>query len=173
MNLVRLDFCPHCSKKSLQWDGEKKWSCTECEFVLFHNCAAAVAVLLKHEDHILFTRRNQMPGKGLLDLPGGFVDPKESASEAASRELNEELGLSLDEKGFEILSSLPNEYEYKGILYNTLDLFLSYPLDVKPNFEMEQNEISETIWLSLNELETKDLAFDSQKKFFNTLKKER
>ena len=74
-----LKFCPKCGEKTLQLDGEKKWNCTNCDYVLFHNVAGAVAVLIKYKDEILFTRRNQEPKKGKLDLAGGFVDPKESA----------------------------------------------------------------------------------------------
>ncbi|WP_332021672.1 NUDIX domain-containing protein, partial [Kaistella sp.] len=74
-----LKFCPKCGNESLNWDGEKKWNCKVCDYVLFHNVAGAVAVVIKFGDEILLTRRNQEPKKGKLDLAGGFVDPKENA----------------------------------------------------------------------------------------------
>lgn len=40
--------------------------------------------------HILLVRRGEMPGKGLLALPGGFLDVKETLVESAVRELKEE-----------------------------------------------------------------------------------
>lgn len=40
--------------------------------------------------HVLLIRRGQQPGKGMLALPGGFVDPKERLQTAALRELKEE-----------------------------------------------------------------------------------
>ena len=161
-----LKFCPKCGKPSLQWDGEKKWSCSNCDYVLYHNVAGAVAVVIKHEDEILFTRRNQEPKKGKLDLAGGFVDPKESAEETCVRELFEELKIKVDLSQLKYLASLPNTYEYKNILYNTIDLFYEYEVAEKLELQLELSEISETIWLKKNEVNIEDIAFDSQKIFF-------
>jgi bifunctional NMN adenylyltransferase/nudix hydrolase len=48
--------------------------------------------------HILLIERGRIPGKGLLAVPGGFVDPHERIRDAAIRELREETGIS-DGKG--------------------------------------------------------------------------
>ena len=161
-----LKFCPKCGNETLIWDGEKKWSCSHCDYVLFHNVAGAVAVVIKCGDEILFTRRNQEPRKGKLDLAGGFVDPKESAEETCVRELLEEMKIEIDISKLKYLGSLPNTYEYKHILYNTLDLFYEYEVAEKFNVELEISEISETVWLKKDSLNLEDIAFDSQKIFF-------
>ena len=161
-----LKFCPKCGNETLIWDGEKKWSCSHCDYVLFHNVAGAVAVVIKCDNEILFTRRNQEPKKGKLDLAGGFVDPKESAEETCVRELLEEMKIEVDISKLKYLASLPNTYEYKDILYNTLDLFYEYEVDEKFNIELEISEISETAWLKKEELDLDDIAFDSQRIFF-------
>ena len=51
-----LNFCPKCGHETLIWDQEKKWSCSQCNFVLYHNVAGAVAVLITFKDEILFTK---------------------------------------------------------------------------------------------------------------------
>ena len=161
-----LKYCPSCGEESLQWDNDKKWNCTYCNFSLYNNVAGAVAVVIRHGDEIYFTRRNRNPKKGLLDLAGGFIDPKESAEYTCKRELYEELELVIDESKLKYLTSLPNVYQYNEIDYNTIDLFFEYTVSEKFDVNLEISEISEGLWIPLKELNLNDLAFDSQKKFF-------
>lgn len=161
-----LKYCPNCGKESLQWDGERKWSCQNCGFTLYNNVAGAVAVVIRYNDEIYLTRRNRDPKKGKLDLAGGFVDPKESAEETCKRELFEELQLGVDISNLKYLTSLPNVYQYKEIDYNTIDLFYEYRVPEKFEVNLELSEISEAVWIPLKELNLEEIAFDSQKKFF-------
>ncbi|WP_378104103.1 NUDIX domain-containing protein [Chryseobacterium sp. sg2396] len=161
-----LKYCPSCGKESLNWDGEKKWSCPNCNFTLYNNVAGAVAIVIRYEDEIYLTRRNRDPKKGKLDLAGGFVDPRESAEETCKRELFEELQLDVDVSNLQYLTSLPNVYQYKEIDYNTIDLFYEYNVSEKFEVNLELSEISEAVWIPLKQLQLEDLAFDSQKKFF-------
>lgn len=167
--MKHLKFCPKCGKDSLIFDGEKKFSCSHCDFVMYHNCAAAVAVVIRYGDEVFLTKRNQNPKIGKLDLAGGFTDPKESAENTCARELWEELRLKIDTKKLKFLMSLPNVYHYKEIDYNTLDLFFEY--EVEEKFEvkdLELHEISETIWIKKSEINLNDIAFDSQRKFLES-----
>lgn len=164
MNSLR--FCPKCRKESLLWSEGKKWSCSQCDFVLYHNCAAAVAVVVTCGDEIMLTRRNQNPEKGKLDLAGGFTDPNESAEYTCVRELKEELGIDIKKENLKFLMSLPNVYPYKGINYNTLDLFFEYSVEEKFEVDLEKTEVSEVVWLKKSEINLEDIAFESQKVFF-------
>lgn len=161
-----LKFCPDCGKETLQWDGEKKWRCPNCNFTLYNNVAGAVAVVIRSGEEIYLTRRNQDPKKGKLDLAGGFVDPKESAENTCKRELFEELKLEIDVSNLKYLTSLPNTYHYKNIDYNTIDLFFEYNVSKKFEVDLELSEISETQWIPISQINLDDIAFDSQKKFF-------
>ncbi|AYO56800.1 NUDIX hydrolase [Chryseobacterium sp. 6424] len=161
-----LTYCAKCGRQSLLWDGVSKWSCRNCDYVLYHNVAGAVAVIISCGDEILLTRRNQEPKKGKLDLPGGFTDPKESAEETCSREIQEELRIKIRPEKFKYLKSLPNIYEYKDIVYNTLDLFFSTEIAEKAALTLEESEITEVLWLKPEDLSIKELAFESQQTFF-------
>ena len=159
-----VKFCPKCGTENLQQSGNKLF-CENCDFVLYQNTAAAVAVLLKHGNEILFTVRNQEPGKGLLDLPGGFCDPEETGEHTCKREIYEELQLDLDEDKFSYLGSRPNIYPYKDVVYNTLDLFYEYELSEKPRTTLEEKEISGIEWVEKDNIDLNRLAFESQKLF--------
>lgn len=163
--MQNLKFCPKCGSQSLKWDDEKKWSCN-CGFTLYNNVAAAVAVLVKCGEEILFTRRNQEPKKGKLDLAGGFTDPKENAENTCKRELYEELRLDVDVRNLKYLRSSPNIYHYKRIDYNTLDLFFEYEVAEKFEIDLEISEISEAIWIKKSDINLDEIAFDSQRIFF-------
>nr|WP_314492909.1 NUDIX domain-containing protein [uncultured Chryseobacterium sp.] len=161
-----LKYCPECGKETLNWDGEKKWSCPNCNFRLYNNVAGAVAVVIRYKNEIYLTRRNQEPKKGKLDLAGGFVDPEESAENTCKRELFEELKLTIDIGSLKYLTSLPNVYQYKEIDYNTIDLFYEYTVSEKFDVSLELSEISEAQWIHISEVNPDDIAFDSQKIFF-------
>lgn len=161
-----MQYCPKCSEQTLTFSEGKKWSCTACDFVLYHNCAAAVAVLVRCSDRLMLTRRNQNPAKGKLDLAGGFCDPQESAETTCVRELKEELNIDINPEKLKFLMSLPNVYHYKGIDYNTLDLFFEYAVNEPFAVDLAKDEISEIVWLRKDEIQLEDLAFDSQKRFF-------
>ncbi len=53
-----------------------------------------VDALVVQSGHLLVIRRGRTPGKGLLALPGGFLDPNEPLRDAAIRELREETRIS-------------------------------------------------------------------------------
>jgi mutator protein MutT len=95
--------------------------CQQCGFHLYINSAAAVAALIfNQEGKLLVTRRAVEPDTGKIDLPGGFVDPGETAEEALKRELFEELGVTV--KSMRYLTSGSNEYLYSGMTVFTTDL---------------------------------------------------
>ncbi|MDR1227073.1 MAG: NUDIX domain-containing protein [Prevotellaceae bacterium] len=82
--------------------------------------AATVALITNSKGELLFVRRKFDPAKGMLDLPGGFVDLGETGERAIIREVKEELNLEVDELQF--CGSFPNQYLFGGIIYFTLDL---------------------------------------------------
>lgn len=96
--------------------------CTHCGFVYYFNPSAAVACFIRNAaGELLLVRRAKEPGKGTLDLPGGFVDMYESGEEAAAREVREETGLEIHQCRY--LFSIPNIYPYMGFEVHTLDQF--------------------------------------------------
>jgi len=158
-----LKYCPRCSGPAVLADF-RKIVCAGCGFQIYLNTAAAVAGLIFDRDgRLMAVRRNHEPRAGLLDLPGGFVDFGETAEEALTREIREELGVAVCD--VEYYRSIPNTYLYGGILYHTLDIFLKCRFDdgcdnkIRPN-----DEIKEIVHKFPKDIVEADIAFDSMKR---------
>ena len=94
--LHQFAYCPVCGQPTFVERNEKAKMCTHCGFVYYFNPSAAVACFIRNAaGELLLVRRAKEPGKGTLDLPGGFVDMYESGEEAAAREVREETGLEI------------------------------------------------------------------------------
>ena len=167
-------MCPMCGSTKIQWRDGKKWLCPDCGFDLYCNVAAAVGIVLyDNEGNVLFEVRAKEPRKGFLCLPGGFVDPDESAEDAVTRECREELGAEVH--GASYLCTFPNTYEYKNIEYKTCDIFFKTKLSEKyENMEAFvktlKREESEVVRFeikrvcSAEDIQALPLAFDSARK---------
>ena len=115
-----LKYCPRCGHPGVGQPSPKQIQCPACKFCLYLNVDAAVVALIVHQGRLLATRRKYAPAAGTWDLPGGFVDPGETARQALTREIFEELNLKITSAEF--FCSLPNRYPYDGVEYRTLDL---------------------------------------------------
>ena len=116
-----LKYCPKCGSQQFEVSGDRSLKCKSCGFHFFINSAAAVAALVTNESgKLMLVTRGVEPNYGKLDLPGGFVDPGETAENAVKRELYEELGLKI--KSVNYISSQPNEYIFSDYSVFTLDM---------------------------------------------------
>jgi NAD+ diphosphatase len=169
-----FNLCPVCGSRKIANVNNRKWLCEDCGFDLYNNVAAAVGVVIADRNgNVLFEKRAKDPGKGFLALPGGFVDPDESAEEAAVRECREETGA--EPSSISYLCSFPNTYEYKNIVYKTCDLFFTaaLPPDVTDidaliqKLHCQESEVlgfTSVIIRSREDIEKIPLAFSSAEK---------
>ncbi|HPW98544.1 MAG TPA: NUDIX domain-containing protein [Flavobacterium sp.] len=157
-------YCPNCQSTDFSFKNVTKFQCNACAFEYYHNIAAAVAVVFTFEDKILFTVRNENPDIGMLDLPGGFIDPKETAEEAACREIKEELDLDILPTSLNYITTSPNEYLYKDVPYRTMDLFYECPLTNDKLSIKAKTEIKDLVWIKRNEIDLTKIGFVSIRK---------
>ncbi len=120
-------FCPHCGAAAFVPHGGKAKHCEACGFTYYLNPSAATVALIERtagaDAHTewLCVRRAKEPARGTLDLPGGFSDMDETSEQGVCREVREETGLEVERTEF--LFSLPNRYEYSGMVIPTIDMF--------------------------------------------------
>ena len=87
----------HCSFCGAEFSPSAEWprKCRACGNTTYRNPIPVVVVLLPANGGLIAIRRNVEPQKGLLALPGGYLDYGESWQEGASRELREETGIEI------------------------------------------------------------------------------
>jgi len=165
-----FQFCPDCGSPQSEtaFNTEtQKFYCPDCEFVLYRNTATTSSMILCCGGEFLFSVRASEPSKGLLDFPGGFVDPGESIEEAFVREMDEELGWCPED--FQYAFSAPNIYLYQGITYHTSDVFYYAEVPEKPKVNAA-DDVADLRWIYLSDIEESELAFDSMKQSVKQLK---
>lgn len=161
MNKI-FKYCPQCQSDKIKFK-RNCFTCENCGFIYFHNTASAVAVLIRRKDEILFTIRNKEPKKNYYDTPGGFVDPGESGEHAAQREIKEELNINLSLDKLHYLTSFSNEYKYKEVIYNTLDMIFVYEDDNLEIKTFDEVELKGFLWININKIPMDKISFVSIK----------
>ncbi|HEX2914584.1 MAG TPA: NUDIX domain-containing protein [Chloroflexia bacterium] len=88
----------HCSYCGTPFAEEQPWPrrCAFCGNTTYRNPLPVAVLLLPVDEGLLVVRRTINPGKGMLGLPGGFINLGESWQAAAARELFEETGITVD-----------------------------------------------------------------------------
>ncbi len=152
-------YCPHCGSDAFGAKSTKEMHCTACGFSFFQNAAAAVACIITDaEGRVLLTRRACDPWKGMLDLPGGFVDPAESVEEAVKRELMEELGAEVEQMHY--ICSYPNEYIYSNYLVYTIDL--GFVCQISNILELKAaDDVDKIMWFAPQQIPMESVAAPS------------
>lgn len=93
---MKMNFCYLCGHPvELKTTPDHSfWACPECGQTYFNNPKPATEIILVDElGRAAVVRRARNPYKGMLDLPGGFIDSGETLEEGIVREIREEIGL--------------------------------------------------------------------------------
>ena len=160
-------YCPRCGARGFRNPRPRLMACAVCGWQFYLNpAAAAVGVIRNAVGEVLFTTRAHDPGKGMLDLPGGFVDCNESAEQALRRELREELGFEAGP--LKHLGCVTNRYPYKGILYHTLDFVFETRCADDARFGTS-DEVTDFIFADPARVKRAALAFDSVRAIVATM----
>ncbi len=166
--LKAFEFCPRCGSKHFDVSGERSRQCADCGFTYYANASASTAAIITNsKGKILLTTRAFEPAKGKLDLPGGFVDMNETAEEALIRELKEELNININNPTY--LFSLPNEYNFSGIIVHTLDIFFKVEVDDDIQIKTD-DDVASAQFYDLKDVNIEDIGLCSIQKAINKLK---
>ncbi len=120
------------------------------------NVKAAVAAIIERKGKILITKRISDVENGKWSLPGGHLEIGESAEDGAIREVKEETGLELNKVKFlfywdEILPRI-----------KTHAIILVFYADARDDAGLS-DEVSEIAWISENDMDKHEFAFEHEK----------
>lgn len=154
--------CPRCGVKSDR-PGQVPFRCSECDYTQFFGPVAAVGGLIVNEhEQLLLVRRSRNPGKGQWGLPGGFVDRGETIEQALAREVVEETNLELLDH--QLLTTFPNQYDYRGVITQVIDLFYVCRASDPESVQLEPDELDDYTWAEPDRVPLNNLAFVSNRK---------
>ena len=138
----------------------KSLECLSCGFVYYHSSAAVAVGLIECDGKIILTQRAVEPSKGLLALPGGFVDYEESLECGLIRELQEELNITIKSPTY--LCSYWERYLFLDVLYfSTIAFFVVRANDIS-NITAK-DDVDAFLFIRPNDIDYSKLAFESDR----------
>lgn len=129
-------LCPSCGAplENRSFDGKEKRACPRCPFVYWNNPIPVAVVLIPTKDgKLVLIKRSIQPRIGDYALPGGYLEPLESAEQGAIREVREETGLHITIDRVLKIDHPPGKNEI-------LIFFLAHPTDDLPIAGPETSE---------------------------------
>lgn len=126
--------------------------CPECG--CFNNRGISIDAVIVSDAKIILIKRGANPFKGFWALPGGYVEWGESTEDTVSREVREELGLSVESCELIGVYSMPSRHPKQVIN-------MAYSVVTSGNPKAGDDAL-EYEWFSLNDLPN-ELAFDHKK----------
>jgi len=118
------------------------------------NPATGVSAYVIKDSKVLFGVRSSDPGKGKLDVPGGFVEVHESAEQAAVREAKEEFGIDITLTN--CFGTYPSVYDGRPAL-NIVFIASMPDQAIDPSDDMSGGE---PVWLDIENLPPADEIMD-------------
>ncbi len=160
-----MKHCMKCGGKLIP-RGKTIYLCQSCGKENYNNPAACTTAIIINEerDSILMAVRGQEPKKGMLDLPGGFVEADEEIETAMRREVMEETGMEVNVLG--MLGAYTNHYE--DVRW-TADI--AYVVTIESGEPVAADDVAELKWYKIEEVPDEELAFESIRKELIDLKR--
>nr|WP_311521451.1 NUDIX domain-containing protein [uncultured Porphyromonas sp.] len=180
--LADFGYCPKCGSDQFKVENAKAKRCGGCGFTYYFNPSAACTCFITDKlNRVLVAVRGADPAKGTYDLPGGFIDPYETAEEGMAREIKEETRISalsglrggiVDPLRY--LFSLPNIYLYSGFEVHTVDMVFHMAVEsLDPYIGVGGDDVAELKAIPFSELDPETFGLDSIRKAVEMVKSAR
>ena len=88
-------FCSRCGSENEDHPTDRAKHCSDCGLTTYPRLSPSIIVLVRKDDHMLLARNVAWPTRMFSTL-AGFVEPGESIEQTVHREVQEEVGLAVD-----------------------------------------------------------------------------
>jgi len=164
--LNEQSYCGWC-RGELEYLSTWASRCRECGYRRFINPNPCSSILVVKNNAVMMVQRAIEPQKGKYDFPGGFMELTDnSMEEAALRELKEEVGISPSEiTELKYLgSSIGPPYDWLNTAIINVAFYYECRLkDDEQIVKPDEAENSEIVWVSAEDIENIDYAWDIDK----------
>jgi 8-oxo-dGTP diphosphatase len=149
-------FCALCGgfmeRRPVLPDRTEHPVCEKCGFVFFASPKLIAGCIIVRDNRVLLLKRGNEPALGKWTFPGGFVDFRERAIDAAIRETAEEVGLSAKVERLHGVYTHTSNHNAQVIVY----LATAKAGETRPS-----NEATEIRYFAQDEIPWDALAFPS------------
>lgn len=158
-------FCPCCGGPlTLSASEFAVQVCEVCERPHYRNAKPCAGVVMVQDHHVLLVRRTLEPGKGLWNIPGGFLGETELPEAAARRVAREETGLEVVLRDF--LGFYLDTYVFHGEQLTILNIYFVANVHGEPR---PGDEVDLCAWFPLTAL-PEAMAFPHELRVFDDLR---
>lgn len=169
MILPEMNYCRRCGSPLTK----KKDHIFVCQngHTIYANSSPAVALILFNQaGEVAVLTRAVDPGKGRLDLPGGFCDGNETLQDAVFREIEEEIGVKPNQyTALEFVHSGIDPYELDDETLSVVAAIFS--AKCKEATELTANDdAASALFVSLQDIREEEVYFPSLRQALTILK---
>ena len=149
-------FCPRCATALENPGNDSGARCPNCDKTWYHNAAPTAGCVIVRDGKALITKRGRAPEKGRYDIPGGFLDPDEDPVSGLKREVDEELGMTIEVSFDDFIQAVPHKYGEDG----DWTLAMGFIVRTSSGEPEPADDVEEVRWVTLDDLDGTDFAWE-------------
>lgn len=140
----------------------------DCKLCSYNNPKPTATAVIIKDNKVLLLKRREEPFKGRWDLPGGYLVGREIPKAAILRELKEELLVEPIDVAY--LATIAGEAPFEDKKIPIVSTFFLCDIANRP-IVINDKENTELKWQDIASLNPQEVAFDSNQKMCEILKK--
>lgn len=125
----------------------------QVNYIHYHNIISVAVAVLRYADKFLVAKRHMHQHQGgKWEFIGGKIDSNESAEQALMREVNEEIGLSLNTDQLVFMGKVYHDYQDKKVYLYTYEVYLTKQQYHDVSYCQKGLENQDLRWLDMDEM---------------------